>query len=577
MSRADLLLLHAPSVFDFRERSIMFGPVSDLVPSTPVFEMYPIGMTTLAEYLERHGHKVRIVNLAVLMLRKPKFDAYRYLRSIEAPVVGIDLHWLPHAQGAIEVARLVKRFHPGTKVLMGGLSATYYHEELILEEAVDLVLRGDSTEEPARMLLEALAGGGDLGEVPNLTWKDRSGAVRVNPLSWVPSHLNDVSLDYSFNMRSAVRNRDLVGQMPFRDWLDYPACAALTSRGCRHDCATCGGSRFAYRNHFGRSEPAFRDPALVAGDIAHIQQHIPGPVFVLNDPFQAGDDYARELFREIGLRRPVNPVAFEFFRPPDPAWWEYIAAHIPGFSAEISLESHDEGVRRKMGKPFSNAEFERSLEVAMAHGCRRFDIYFMTGLPTQTYESILGTVDYVRSLNSRFGDNPDILPFISPMAPTLDPGSRVFEAPERFGYKLRARTLAEHRELLTQPSWKHILNYEPDAMTRDELVEGTYEAALGLTKEKARIGSVRESEAAVTASRVAKARRVMERIDEIVLEEPVRREARLIALKYEVDRVNESTVCEKRELNWPARVRPAMVFNVLALWLRETVAGLFVR
>ena len=55
MSSSDLILLHAPSVYDFRGKSILYGPVSDLVPSTPVFEMYPIGFTTIAEYLERHG------------------------------------------------------------------------------------------------------------------------------------------------------------------------------------------------------------------------------------------------------------------------------------------------------------------------------------------------------------------------------------------------------------------------------------------------------------------------------------------------------------------------------------------
>ena len=49
--RADLVFLHAPSVYDFRKHSILYGPVSDLVPSTPVFEMYPIGFTTMAEYL----------------------------------------------------------------------------------------------------------------------------------------------------------------------------------------------------------------------------------------------------------------------------------------------------------------------------------------------------------------------------------------------------------------------------------------------------------------------------------------------------------------------------------------------
>jgi len=80
MSHLDLVLLHAPSVYDFRRESILYGPVSDLVPSTPVFEMYPIGFTTMAEYLERHGFRVRIVNLAVRMLREKRFDPEAMIR-----------------------------------------------------------------------------------------------------------------------------------------------------------------------------------------------------------------------------------------------------------------------------------------------------------------------------------------------------------------------------------------------------------------------------------------------------------------------------------------------------------------
>ncbi len=50
-SRADvdLLLLHAPSVYDFRKRAILYGPVSDLIPSSTVFEMYPLGFLTIVE------------------------------------------------------------------------------------------------------------------------------------------------------------------------------------------------------------------------------------------------------------------------------------------------------------------------------------------------------------------------------------------------------------------------------------------------------------------------------------------------------------------------------------------------
>ena len=54
----DLILLHAPSVYDFRQKTILYGPVSDLIPPSPVFEMYPIGLTSIAEYLEKAGYRV---------------------------------------------------------------------------------------------------------------------------------------------------------------------------------------------------------------------------------------------------------------------------------------------------------------------------------------------------------------------------------------------------------------------------------------------------------------------------------------------------------------------------------------
>ena len=76
----DLILLHAPSVYDFRQKTILYGPVSDLIPPSPVFEMYPIGLTSIAEYLERAGFRVRIINLAVRMMRDSNFDAEEMIK-----------------------------------------------------------------------------------------------------------------------------------------------------------------------------------------------------------------------------------------------------------------------------------------------------------------------------------------------------------------------------------------------------------------------------------------------------------------------------------------------------------------
>ena len=156
MPQADLVLLHAPSVYDFRKKSILYGPVSDLVPSTPVFEMYPIGLTTIAEYLERRGLRVRIVNLAVRMLNSDRFDAEKLLKNLKPAAFGIDLHWMPHAHGAIEIARLCKKHHPNVPVMFGGFSSSYFHEELVRRPEVDFVVRGDSTEEPVLQLMQHL-------------------------------------------------------------------------------------------------------------------------------------------------------------------------------------------------------------------------------------------------------------------------------------------------------------------------------------------------------------------------------------------------------------------------------------
>jgi radical SAM superfamily enzyme YgiQ (UPF0313 family) len=86
-------------------------------------------------------------------------------------------------------------------------------------------------------------------------------------------------------------------------------------------------------------------------------------------------------------------------------------------------------IRRAFGRPYDNPSLERMIRDAIEFGCKRIDLFFMTGLPKQTYQSVLETVDYCRSLLERFRSYNKLFPFISPLAPFLDPGSSVFEAP----------------------------------------------------------------------------------------------------------------------------------------------------
>ncbi len=551
MSQPDLILLHAPHVYDFRKKTILYGPVSDLIPSSPVFEMYPIGFTSIAEYLERAGYRVRIVNLAVRMLNNDNFDAEALIKRLRSPVFGIDLHWLVHAHGAVEVAKLVKKYHPEAKVVMGGLSASYFWNELLNYPEIDYVLRGDSTEEPFRQLMDSIKNRQQPKAVPNLIWRDSQGKVQENPFSYVPDDLKNVMVNhYTGVIRSIIRYRDLASYIPFKGWSRYPITAVLTCRGCTQNCVTCGGSNAAFRTFCNRQNTAFRPPEAIAQDIKQIGRFSSGPIFVLGYLCQAGDDYAYEVLRLLQKERVKNQFILELFSPASRNFIHQMGLSCPKFCLQISPESHDPEVRKASGRNYSNEELEQTIGDALSAGCRRLDVFFMVGLPKQTPGSVMDTVDYCGYLLDRFRGDKRLSLFIGPLAPFLDPGSLAFEQPERYGYRILFRTLEEHRQALLAPSWKHTLNYETEWMTRQEIINTTYEAILRLTRLKAKYGLISKKMAKTQEWRIKTALELERRIDEIWGGDNHHEE--LNSLKAEIDRINAIRASERVELELPA-------------------------
>jgi len=558
MASIDLILLHPPTLYDFRKRPGIYGPISDVVPSTPIFEMYPIGFASLSEYLERHGLKVRIINVAMKMLKDDKFDVERLIQKNKPVAFGIDLHWMAHVQGALALAEIIKRFHPKIPIILGGLSATYYHEEILHQYPfIDFVMRGDSTEKPLLQLLQTIKKGEDFKNIPNLTYRDRRNGIQANPLTHVPENLDEITIDYCHIMKKVVRYVDPTGYQPFLDCYTYPVTAVFTCRGCIYSCKTCGGSAQTFRTMANRRKPAYRNPKLLAQDIFNISDHLHAPVMIIGDIFQPGEEYGFTFLQEMKRRPITNHIAFEFFVPPSRAQLKKIAESISNFNIEISPESHDEEVRRAFGRPYNNESLERMLGDAIDLGSKRIDLFFMTGLPKQTYRSVLETVDYCRSLLERFRSYHKLFPFISPLAPFLDPGSIVFEAPEKYGYRLLYRTMEEHRQALLAPSWKYILNYETEWMNRDEIVFSTYEAGKRLNRLKAEFGLIDRKTAESVEMRLDGAVQMMKEIDRIMALPDPRERAHALepasSGRLSLQHYSMSTICEKKELKWPTR------------------------
>jgi B12-binding domain/radical SAM domain protein len=558
--KPDFILLHAPSVYDFRKEPIMFGPISDVIPSTAVFEMYPVGFSAISEYLGEHGFNVRIINLAFQMLEDPAFDPERLLKKLSPVAFGIDLHWLPHAHGSLEVARLCKHYHPHIPVIFGGYSATYFHEELIQYPQVDVVVRGDSTEDIMLQLISAIKHNRTFDSIPGITYR-RNGAIQINPAAAPVNHLDRASNNYLSLFKNSIKF-GVKGFTPIYDWWDYPITAVMTCRGCTQNCVICGGSHYALKKFCNRTDVAYRSPELIVEDIRKICRYTRAPIFVVGDLRQPGNDYAHAILN--GLRRFTfdNRVVLELFEPAPEEYFKQVSTAIKHFNFEISPESHDENIRKASGKFYSNKDMEASISAALDNGCEKFDIFFMIGVPRQTYQSVMETIDYCEYLMQRYDQRLNL--FISPLAPFIDPGSIAYEESEKIGYRIFYRALEQYRQALLQPTWKHTLSYETRWMTRNEIADSTYEAALRLNRLKRKYGHIIEAIYRDVDNRIKKAIEVLKKIDHIMkTAPPAEQRSALLALKQDIDMVNESTLCHGEEINWPAAKSPFRYLNII--------------
>ncbi|CAD7774689.1 B12 binding domain protein [Candidatus Methanoperedenaceae archaeon GB37] len=509
--KADLLLVHAPSLYDFRKRGVHHGPISDLIPSTPVFELYPAGFLSLLTYLGKRGYRVRILNLATRMLLDPSFDIVREIRKIDALVFGFDLHWMVHVQGALEVARIVKEIWE-RPIVFGGFTSTIFSQDILKNyEQVDYVLLGDTTEEPFKELLDYLIEGrGSLEEIPNLSWRDDDGTVRTNGITFVPEEIGDYAIDYGFVAREVIRSMRPRGFLPFAKFLGDPIGMALAYKGCIFNCVTCGGSCHAFKNSFRRSGLGYKPPERLAEEILSLNQCMKIPIFLVGD-LQLDLNHARAMVRELRENRFDAPIFFEFFTPPTRETLEVLRKASDDVLLHISPESHDERVRTAFGRPYQNSELERFIRNAAELDFTRIDLYFMVGLPYQTYEGTLETYKYLRSIANKIPSSKKILDyFISPLAPFIDPGSLAFKDPEKFGYRLRFTDLESHRLIIERASnWKETLNYETEWMTRDEIARASYVAAEKLVELKIENGIVEEDSGSQTIQLIREARRMV--------------------------------------------------------------------
>jgi B12-binding domain/radical SAM domain protein len=483
----DAILIHPPSIHDFRERPIFPGPVAYTVGgSTTQFVMPSIGILSIAEYLSRNGFQAMVDNLGERMITIKDFDVEEYLSSLSARVYAIGLHWCVHSQGAIEIAKLCKRLHPEAMVVLGGLTATVFSEEIIRKyDFVDAVIRGEA-EKPFASLMKALEQGHDLDEVPNLTSRDGTGGLRSTPIMPPTGDLDE----YDFTRLDLLEPKQSLlvpGQLP--SWI-VPVC-----RGCLYNCVSCGGSAYSYRTYLGREKPAFRSPEKIVEDLHKLSQQGIQLVFLCQDPRMGGEAYWRKLLMTLQQEKiQQKQLTMELFAPADEEYIQELSKIDTHIVLTISPESGVDRIRGAHGRKYTNHQLYKTMEYCKQYGIA-LGSFSMSALANDTPETIQETwKSWEEICSMNVIDHAPVDYAFGPML-LLDPGSLAFDRPSSYGYRLIFKNLEDYIQGMSLPSWHQWISYETKSLDRDlitKLIIDSLEFSINLRE---RCGFYSKSEA----------------------------------------------------------------------------------
>lgn len=541
MKSYDAIIIHPPAFYDFRYRPVFPGAFGRSARDMQ-FTKVPIGMLSIADYLDRNGFKVIVDNLGDRMAGSMSFDPEEHIRGYSSQIFAIGLHFQQHSQGAIEVARLCKKHHPNSTVIMGGLTATCFHKELIEKfDFIDGVVRAEA-ERPMLKLVKGLEKNGRLTDTPNLTYRSSEGEIIVAPLMEGSADLDE--FEYT--------RLDLLtpGTSVFPEG-SVPRYSLEVCRGCIYNCSICGGSAYTYKKYLGMKKPAFRSPEKIVRDMKKLNEYGISFIGLFQDARMAGEKYRKSLVETLKKEKPqLDRLSIDILKPSDEEFIKEISTVSRNIIMHFCPDTGSDEVRKLLGRNYSNKELLNTVRL-----CHKYHIpvtnFFSMGLAGETENRMketwslwekLDQMDYTASLKGIFGDIESSVPIggqiLGPIV--LDPGSRAFDSPGKYGYRLLYKNMEEYIKGLSLPSWHQWLNYETLVSDKKTIVDMIQRSIEFTIDQREKYGFYNREQAYYERCMVEADRAVVDRADQIMgMKDPDERIKKIIIMRKNLDELEK--------------------------------------
>lgn len=312
---------------------------------------------------------------------------------------------------------LIRRFRGSfkCKVIVGGVHATISPEDILAQDAVDLICVGEG-EGLLLELCEHLEKGIDYRNIRNLGFRSQNGIQLNAPRPFFDLEELPTPDWGSFDQRHLFR--------PFMGKI-YCGSFYVMSRGCPFRCTYCvNGPLREQLSGCGRYY-RHQSPHTAVRQLSHLKAKFGATWFKFADDTIMGfqEDYLEELAEGL------EPLDIQFgcsVRPETTTETKVALLKKMGCVAmSIGIESGNEDLRKTvLNRRMTNEQIERAMCIIREQDIR-ISTFNMIGLPEETRENVFETITFNKSLNVSAANVYILYPY---------PGTEIYSK-----YKLRFR------------------------------------------------------------------------------------------------------------------------------------------
>ena len=434
MKSIDVLFIHPPRIF-----------AKDYLEMRSGFFKLPVGLVALADYLEQNGYSTKILNIPMEIYFNKNFRLSKYLRSIDVKICAIELNWILNAYGSIQSADIVKNVNPNVITIIGGISATYFHEEIIKYPSIDAIIRGEAEIPLLKLVNHYLKGTPSLKDIPNITYKNND-IIYQNPIRYIAEDLgflNFVNFELLENWKKYVK-------------VD-PSISIMMGRSCPYNCVYCGGGNKAYSELCKRDKVILRDPKQVVEDIVRLKELYPKlkVIDLTHGYYPSNHQYWMRILQLFQKETVDIGAIFEAWSLPVKDSFLRSSAKTFNLSRSFlnfSVHTYSERVRKllvRLGDPklnFSNADVYELIKKSEKYHLPLI-LWLTVGNPYETIKDFMINIKHLLRITKNYVlKKKHVILFIN-TAVLISPGSLAFSNEKKFGVEIKEKSFKDFYEL----------------------------------------------------------------------------------------------------------------------------------